>query len=186
MNKRSSLFLFLVLPILVLVGCSSFQKEEETLWLSQDVSIDLPRDNCNKNIKSVELLTVEYKDMQKQLLVAQNCSSEGLSLVVMLPVGKRLLTIERSNGSIKVTKHLEVPLPFKPEQILWDVLFTQLDIDQLQAVLPKGYEVKELVSERVLIGATGEKIARVNYAATQPVLLENIPFGYTIKIKKLQ
>ena len=81
---------------------------------------------------------------------------------------------------------MDIPLPFEPEQVLWDILLTQLNVDQLQSTVPKGYEIRDKGSQRLVINSDGDLVARVTYESSRPVLLENFAFGYKIKIKKLQ
>lgn len=185
MVKKYSLVLLLLLAVF-LNGCNTVQKKEESFWLVPGVSANLPSSSCTKDTESMELLTVEYQASNKQLIAVQGCKAGKLDLAILLPNWVRLFSMTRYEGIINVKKYMDIPLPFEPEQVLWDILLTQLNVNQLQSTVPEGYEIRDKGSQRLIINPDGGLVARVTYESSQPVLLENFAFGYKIKIKKLQ
>lgn len=168
----------------MLTGCATYQSSQK-IWLTPKVQIVLPAKSCTKDFEKDQLLTIRYKDEIKRAVVSLSCSGDNLSIIAMMPSGPRIFTLSRSKENIQLTKHIPLPEGINPEQILWNVLFAYLPLEELRKTLPHGFTLKDSLSERNLFSPDGELVLQAKYNKSKLFEINCPSFMYFIEIKEL-
>jgi hypothetical protein len=174
----------LLLLSAVLAGCTA-TGAPNAVWIDRATQTALPAPHCAGDTEFTELLTAEYKERRDKLLVHAVCRGETLEVIGMLPVGARLFTIRQEGNALQVTKHVPLGEAIAPEQILWDMHLAHFSGGE-SAQIPGGYRLKEQENVKTLVNSKGDTVERIVYSDNFPALIENVPFGYRITIKKLR
>ena len=151
-----------------------------SLW-AQDMSVQ-------------QLLTIQAGGQQHQVQAILDISPQAVHLVI-LKFGRRLVTIEHTDGGTRVDKDAYVPEFIDAQQVLQDMQLVYVPQATIQSTLPEqcGISVQSLpddsTGERRTIQCAGQTVYQIDtrmvngLSATQ---LNNTRVPYTIQIDTLQ
>lgn len=188
-NKFLTLCFISMLSIFV-GACSSTQKISDNLVnLTAQQQIMLPEPSFNKESSTQQLLTTIYKEKKHTLLVLLDIKKDSVKLTGLTPSSITLFTLVYDKHGIEAK--YEIPQAMLPpvKQVLLDILLAFDDNQSFEKVLPQGYKIQINGTQKVLKDNFDKIIYTIEYSSMNNSLfankIENLEFGYTIKIKYL-
>jgi hypothetical protein len=112
-------------------------------------------------------------------------SPEKVRVIMTLPGGPRIMTIEWSARGVAAERTALAPAELMGENVLADLVISLWDLNAVAAALPDGATVTETGGVRT-VHSEGREVITVRYAddanTTRRMVLTNHDFGYELSI----
>ena len=183
--------LALCAALLILTGCASTNPVPNSVYLTTDLSIALPRMELTTPLSQEQLLTINYQGRQEKILVILEGHGTSLKLSVLSPLGIRLVDASYQAGAVTVTQHIPIDQLPPASQVLFDIFLGLLPQENIAAVLPQGFSLVDNGELRTIKDPSGQVIEQVHFTPTTgnvtryATRVEHKVFGYVIEINTL-
>lgn len=177
--------------LLTLTSCATVEDKNALapVHLTPEDSVALPSFFIEKDFVRQQLLNVTYGENAGSVLTVLEGQGSTLKLSVLSTLGIRLLDALYSDGTLKVTRYLDIDKLPPVEQVLFDILLTLTSKEELSAVLPQGFSVQDTAAERVLLDEKGTPVERVTFrregSERVATAIEHLRFNYRITLEEL-
>ena len=170
----------LLVWILILTACSSNQfvaPEPRSLNL-------LPPAESSITVLQKQKITLQAGGGQQQFLAVTRFDSQRLKLVVLLPTGQRLLSLDYDGEKLVQEDYAPIALPGR--EILAIIQFATWPEHSIKAHYPEkdGWLVETSVDQRILLTASGA-ILKINYQPGE-LSIDNYLQGYRVIVDTLE
>lgn len=184
MNK----LVFIFLSLFVIQGCSvSTTKLDLKANITKTDVITIPKPDFSESDKSTVLLTTDYNNDKRKLIVLTENTKNTLVLTGVTTSYINLFTLTYTKDGIKLqTKLPERMLP-PVNQVLLDIMLCKSE--NLDNELNENYVVKDSTDKRIITDKQGKIIYNISFKSIKnkrlPVVVDNQEFSYKIYLKYL-
>ncbi len=176
----SKLKIPLLLVILVLAACSAnrlLAPEPESLNL-------LPPAELPDAVLIKQKITLQAGGDQQQYLAVARFDRQRLKMVVLLPTGQQLLSLEYDGNNLTQEKFIPVDLPGR--EILAMIQFAMWPLQSIETHYSEneGWRVETTPDSRILLTASGA-VLRITYQPGE-LSVDNYLHGYRVIVNTLE
>lgn len=176
---------------LLLCSCANKPISPET-WLTKGVKVNLPAPHFDHVYHDQQLLTFSYNGQQHSLITMIDAQNDALSVVGLSTLGIRLFKIDYYGKVITTEQNIFIKELPSASQILSDIMFSILPIEQWQPLLPKGWQLIDTTEQRLLINEQQQTVIEIKYRQPpssqirKPTNIKHHIFGYQIAISSME
>jgi hypothetical protein len=169
-----------LVAMLVLTACSAHRLASPEL-----VSLKLlPPAEISDAVMLKQKITLQAEGGQRQFLAVARFDSDRLKLVVLLPTGQRLLSLDYDGQKLVQEDYAPIELPGR--EILAIIQFATWPEDSIRAhyLEQDGWVVETSVDQRILLTASGA-ILKISYRPGE-LSVDNYLQGYRVIVEMLE
>jgi hypothetical protein len=166
--------------MLILTACSAHRPAAP-----EPVSLNLlPPASVSVAVLLKQKITMQAQGGQRQFLTVARFDLDRLQLVVLLPTGQRLLSLDYDGKQLQQEDHAPVELPGR--EILAIIQFATWPEDSIRAHYREqdGWLVETSVDQRILLTASGA-ILKISYQPGK-LSVDNYLQGYRVIVDTLE
>jgi hypothetical protein len=180
----------LTLLVSLLAACATTSESSRTkVDIAPGASLTLPdRPPFGRYANAVQLVQAVYRDRTEVFQAVIASKDDGLTLVMTVPNGPRIMSLEWRAGSLKAKFEPIAPKGLTAEHMLADIMTVYAPPEALRRALD-GAELAVNPDGSRELTQDGQPIVRVTYPAGNGAhpwhgraVLENIAFGYQLAI----
>lgn len=184
MNK----LLFLFLSLFIIQGCSSSSSTTDIKAnITKTDVISIPKPVFSSSEKSTVLLTTNYQNDKRKLIVLTENTEDKLVLTGVTTSYINLFTLTYTKDELKLETKLPKSMLPPVNQVLLDIMLCKSE--NLENELNENFIVNDSTDKRIITDKNGKIIYNISFKNIKhkklPVEIDNKEYAYKIYLKYL-
>ncbi|MGN0901735.1 MAG: DUF3261 domain-containing protein [Succinivibrio sp.] len=180
--------ILLFISALFLISCTTTDVDTDAVaYLSRDTRINIPSPVFTHEFEGDLLLTANYGDSKKSILITEKITKDSLTLQGMTPSYISLFKAQYDSLGLRIEYLVPKAVLPSVNQALLDIMLSNSSAEEITRVLKDGYFLTETKGIRLIKNSSDKIIYKIEYDEISGLVksITNNEFNYSISIKYL-